>query len=368
METPAQLAPGYYVWEMPGKPIAVHLHLNVVDRLLAEVMRGFGAVPKRGAEVGGVLIGCVEPGDPSIVRIDDYEVIKCDYKFGPSYLFEDLAPFEGPCGRWAKDESRPTYAVGYFRSHTRDGFSLAAEDITLLDRFFPEPWNIALLVRPYGSKVSTAGFFFRENGEFQKSTPLEFPFRLRELTGGETPLRRSLNDRQPREREARQPTPVPLSEEEPAQGSAQAVPWWPQPSLPDPGMRSSRSRVRGWVWIPLSFIFLLLGVLLGLQTALSTMSKAPKNAARDFSLGLSVARSGDNLSVRWDREAPAIRGAERGVLDIEDGGLTKSVELDPAHLESGSLIYRNSSSNVKFRLVVFPGAQLSVTETAEWKP
>ena len=70
----------YFVWEVPGKPIRVHLHLEVVDRVAAEAMRGFGAVPKRGAEVGGVLIGTIEPGDPSIVRIEDFEPVECDYK------------------------------------------------------------------------------------------------------------------------------------------------------------------------------------------------------------------------------------------------------------------------------------------------
>ena len=57
METRTQDPAGYYVWEVPGQPVIVHLRLDVVDRLAAEVMRGFGAVPKRGAEVGGVLIG-----------------------------------------------------------------------------------------------------------------------------------------------------------------------------------------------------------------------------------------------------------------------------------------------------------------------
>jgi hypothetical protein len=59
MATRTQPPPGYYVWEVPGKPVAVHLHLDVLDRIASEVMRGFGAVPKRGAEVGGLLIGIV---------------------------------------------------------------------------------------------------------------------------------------------------------------------------------------------------------------------------------------------------------------------------------------------------------------------
>jgi hypothetical protein len=72
-----QGVPGYYVWQIPGKPVAVHLHLDVVDRILADVMRGFSAVPKRGAEVGGVLLGRIENGDRSIVYVEDFQSVAC---------------------------------------------------------------------------------------------------------------------------------------------------------------------------------------------------------------------------------------------------------------------------------------------------
>lgn len=51
--------PGTYTWEAPRKPQIVRLSLDAVDRMQQDVMRGFGAVPRRGAEVGGVLIGSV---------------------------------------------------------------------------------------------------------------------------------------------------------------------------------------------------------------------------------------------------------------------------------------------------------------------
>ncbi len=75
----------YYVWEAPDQAAIVHLHLDVVDRMLSEVMRGFGAVPKRGAEVGGLLIGTVEPGEgdaPALIRIEDFEQVPCEYRVG----------------------------------------------------------------------------------------------------------------------------------------------------------------------------------------------------------------------------------------------------------------------------------------------
>ena len=80
MDPSLQAVPGYYVWELPGKPVVVHLHLSVIDRMSAEVMRGFGAVPKRGAEVGGVMLGTIEQGAQTIVKVEDFEPVACDYK------------------------------------------------------------------------------------------------------------------------------------------------------------------------------------------------------------------------------------------------------------------------------------------------
>ena len=62
-------APGYYVREIPGSGLIVQLKLELVDRLLPEVMAGFGAVPRRGAEVGGILLGRLERGDRATVAI-----------------------------------------------------------------------------------------------------------------------------------------------------------------------------------------------------------------------------------------------------------------------------------------------------------
>src|SRR5690242_5734875 len=114
MEPATQGVP-YYVWEIPGQSVVVHVRIEVVDRIGADIMRGFGAVPKRGAEVGGVLVGTIEPGKVSIVRIEDFEAVPCSYTRGPSYLLteEERAQFDEVCQRL-----KP---VGYYRSHTRDG-------------------------------------------------------------------------------------------------------------------------------------------------------------------------------------------------------------------------------------------------------
>jgi hypothetical protein len=388
MAGPTQDAPGYYVWQVPGKSVVVHLHLDVIERLSSEVMRGFGAVPKRGAEVGGVLLGTIEQGgggdDPAIVRVEDFEPVECEYKRGPSYLFtdEEKDDFEDAVQRWQPDPSRTAYVVGFFRSQTREGMALAVEDIELLDEFFPDPENIALLIKPFGTKVSEAGFFFREDGAFPEVSPLEFPFRRRELTGEEPPPRRSMMERRPRNRGSRglpeRAAPTPISQFlEPAPEEVQPYRDYQEPEPIRPVLAGSayattlpsRSRFNASVWIPLSFVFLLFGVALGYMIALAS-GRPPKvsNDPQDFALGLSVARSDDNLVVKWDRMAPAIRAAAEGSLEIEENGVTKPVGLSSANLQSGSVVVQRPTHSVRFRLTVHPQAHLSLTESTEWRP
>ena len=358
METRTQDPAGYYVWEVPGQPVIVHVRLDVVDRLAAEVMRGFGAVPKRGAEVGGVLIGTTRPGVPAIVRIDDFEAVPCEYRRGPSYLFteEDGRDFEDCWNRLQPGSSPSAYAVGYFRSHTRDGFSLEAEDLELLDQFFPGPAMVGLLIKPYATRVSVGAFFVREHGDFPDKSPLEFPLRRRELLGEEAPVRRPLGDGRRTERPPR------AAEENPQTAFGFSEPAREAPPVPEP-VRAWR----GWVWLPLTFLFLLLGVALGYQLAQTMGARAAAAAAQDLSLSLSVKRNDANLSVTWNRFAPSVRAAEKGLLEIDDGGYTKPVSLDAAQLQNGNLIYHNATNAVRFRLTVYPQARVSVVETFEWK-
>jgi len=363
METRTQDPVGYYVWEVPGQSVVVHLRLDVVDRLAAEVMRGFGSVPKRGAEIGGFLIGTIRPGVPAIVRIDDFEPVACEYRRGPSYQFteEDDAALEEGWGRFQPSVSPSAYTVGYFRSHTRDGFSLGPEDLELLDRLLPGPAHVALLIKPYATKVSVGGFFVREHGEFPESTPLEFPLRRRELLGEEPATRRPLGAGQ------RPADAVTTSPEEPPQPAFRFASY--EPALPqDPEPASARSRrPRGWVWLPLIFLFMLLGAVLGYEWALTVGARAAAIGGQELSLSLSVKKSGDNLRVSWSRVSPAVRYAQRGLLEIDDGGYTRPVALDAAQLQNGSLIYRSVSDSVRFRMTVFPQARVSVVETLEWK-
>lgn len=369
--------PGSYLFEVPGKTVSINLSLDVVDRLQQDVMRGFGAVPKRGAEVGGILLGTVAQADRLIIGVDDYEMAPIEYKRGPSYQLSpaDLESFEAILDRLRTASGSDLKPVGFLRSHTREGAGLVQDDLDLLQRFFPDPNAIVLLIKPYATKVSTATFLIRDNGQFPRDAPVvEFPFRRRDLAPGEdTPPKRA----KPKEDSVPPPRRAATTRAGDAlsilrydgQGAGEsnvAAPSYAESpeARRDPGKENTQS---GWVWVPLSFIFLLLGVLLGFQAALTLRPQSAAGNSDPFNLQLNVSKEGDNLNVRWDRQARAVRSALRGVLVIVDGVYNKTVELDPSQLQTGTVVYRHNSGEVRFRLEVYPRERDTIIETVDWK-
>ncbi|MGA2595641.1 MAG: hypothetical protein ABSH09_01385 [Bryobacteraceae bacterium] len=370
-ETEVIQAPGVYLWEPPGKTFAVRLSFDVVDRMLQDVMRGFGAVPKRGAEVGGVLLGRVGKGEKTIVTIDDFETVPIAYKRSPSFLLsdEDAKAFDGVVQRTRNGADPLLRPVGYFRSHTREGVGLGPEDAALMAQHFPEPDSVALIVRPFASRVSQAGFYFKENGQFPAGLPLlEFPFRRRELDPDSPPPSRAARpaDRHPLgSSPGEQREHKPLGYEPPAGVQRGPTPGFDDAASGYASENKPKSR-NGWVWVPLSFIFLLLGVLLGFQAALSMRPQLPAGSNEPYNLSVTVTQNGGNLQIKWDRQALAIRTAQKGLLTIEDGTYTKPVPLNASELQSGSVVYPPQSKQVRFRLDVSVSARDVVSESVEW--
>ncbi len=357
-----------FVWESPDHATEIHLQLDVVDGILYECMRGLGAVPKRGAEVGGVLLGtAVQDGGVRRVTVDGFEAVPIEYRHGPSYLLsqDDDRLFNQTMLRLHGGEAQR--ALGFFRANTRDEMVLTADDIALLDRYFPEPGAIALMIRPYATKLSTAGIFFRREGLFEPGVPPsgEFPFRRKELLeeskqeaepgGPKTPYRPFATPEPERTAPVAPAPPAPLRTR--AAGLAA-----PQPVRIAPGAPTAKPNTR-WVWAPLSFIFLVIGVLLGFQAALSVRGPV----SDPFDLGLSVTRTGDALTLHWNRGSAAIRQAKRGVVYIDEGQRHNSHDLLPDDLQNGTVMYPTSGSQVRFRLQVFTSDRDSVSETLDWR-
>ena len=215
-------------------------------------------------------------------------------------------------------------------------------------------------MKPFATKPGVAGFFVRENGVFPAATPLEFPFRRWEMTGEEPPRRAPMQERKRREREPERERGFRTAPRKSAAAAPASAPYYrifsaePKEPPKEPPEEPRAPKSRTGMWLVACFVFLLLGVLLGYEALRIT---APQRGASDFALSLAVERTGENLTVRWNPNARAILSASSGVLEIDDGGETKRVDLDRANLSNGSLVYRNASDKVHFRLVVYLDAR-----------
>src|SRR5215469_3283521 len=149
-----------------------------MDRLDREVVESFRSLEARGAEIGGLLLGTVQESSPFEVFIQSYKVVPSEYKRGPLYklsprdleLFEDV--LEQGVGGGAMQ------IVGFFRSHTRKGLGLDPEDVAIFDKFFPKQYQVALLAKPFATKLTAGAIFIREGRSLRsESSYKEFHFR-----------------------------------------------------------------------------------------------------------------------------------------------------------------------------------------------
>jgi hypothetical protein len=388
---PVESVREFYHWLPAEKPFSVQVNFDAIDRIHVEVMRGFGAVRRRGAEVGGLLLGTIIPGHEPIVTIYDFEAVPCEYAMGPSYLLSenDLQKFQQLLDYWSPSAGRDMYAVGFFRSHTREGLEAAPEDLKLFEEHFSDPASVLLLVKPFASKSSIGGFLFREDGEIRSTTPyLEFPFRSRDLGAKTSGLPPALQ-RQPdfhsepqiAQNTIEQTTPVPANhhrhdpEPPPRSVAPDHRETNPIPTVvarPDRGpmfadFHPTPSRWRSKAgWILFSVALIVFGSVVGYQYA-DGKSGSVSSAADPYALNLTATRADENVVVKWDRTSLAVRNGWRGLLTITEGEDSKIVQMDVPQLQNGSVLYRHLAPEIRFKLEVFLKEQRSVVETLTFR-
>ncbi|MBV8897913.1 MAG: energy transducer TonB [Acidobacteriaceae bacterium] len=69
-------------------------------------------------------------------------------------------------------------------------------------------------------------------------------------------------------------------------------------------------------------------------------------------LNLRVEGQGDRVLLSWNRRNSIVRTASGAILRINDGPRSRDVQLDPAQVENGAVLYRPTSDDVSFRLEV----------------
>lgn len=357
----------FYVWEVPEKEISIHLSLGVIDGLNRALESASRSGPMRGSEIGGVLLGRTKSDGKLKVIVEQFEPVPCEYASGPSYYLseQDKLVLEATLAKWAPASGKLIGVVGFYRSHTRKDLFLSDHDLALISDYLPDPANVFLLVKPFTTRASIAGFFFREGDHIRHtSSYLEFPFERSALGVGDPKPRASNPERQNvapvsevSQSDERSSCGTVLATEDPLQPVTEEEDVGLVPAIvPPPRVRS------GKFWFALAAIPALFLAFFALRIV--RPSRPPAAALRaDGSLALAVSQSQNQLHVTWNRNSAAISSARKANLEITDGDYRKNLELDGKQVQKGSVVYSRITDDVNLRLKVFTERGHMVSET-----
>jgi len=278
------------------------------------------ALPHGGMEIGGVLFGTRTEASVCILA---ERPLACEHALGPTFT---LSAEDGARLRKLLDEGRAQglEPVGWYHSHTRSEVFLSAQDVEIHNRYFPESWQVALVVRPHILQPVRAGFFFREPDGSIHSDSSYREFVLEPLKKAPTP--KSTQDTPP------YTTPVRDSIE--------------QTALAPRGRRPFRKWLR---WAAIAFgLAAFSAVLFPLRTDWSRALAA----VRSNPVSLAAYDLDGQLQIHWNQAAEAVRAAESGTLEIVDAGGKTAMVLDKQQLRSGTVSYTRYGARVDVRLVL----------------
>ena len=363
-------------WSQASRNFAIHIPPEVIGLLATESLIAFKRVPRRGLEIGGILLGRTEVGeDITTFWIEGFQPIESEHRSGPSYVLSDS---DFPRLQAALVDNG-TASIGIYRSQTRSAqLAVQQQDIDLFARCFDSGDALFLMLAPMPGK---AAFFYRAEGELQCVHEFALVSSLTSMThrAGRTSSQVKLLRPQSSGSQAEPLNGVgqmDFPEQEIAlNGSVQSLEQHP-PSREVTTANSPAHRL--WRTVTGHAPGKVLGEWLGRRTnaekgawglaaaialvlTLSVLSyslrrpSAPNPPPPPQYLQLSVDRAGTSLRLHWDPNSSALRGGARAILHIQDGGQESDRNLAPSEFRAGSIAYEPKSSEVTFRLDLYSG-------------
>ena len=358
-------------WKVPQCPFTIEYSLRALDDIRLAVMDAFFSLPRGGAEIGGILLG--QRLRRRLV-IEDYLPLDCEHVSGPSFVLsprdrDALAELLASAER-DPDGLRP---VGWYHSHTRSEISLSEADLGLHQRYFPEPWQVALVLKPHTFRPARAAFFFREQDGKIHGTAAYQEFELAPLPVRPVPEGVALatesapSPRPPRGPDPREPAIAVVAEAAPPGPAPPAAPA-PEASapqtaeLPLPSFLAPPAAPKShWFLVTaLAIAVCLAAAAVGYQTRdlwLPRLTAAIWPAPPLF-IGINTSDSDGQLQIQWDGNSPVVRRATDAILEIDDGSVRQQIQLDARHLQAGMITYSRQGTRVDIKLaILLPGGQ-----------
>jgi hypothetical protein len=307
-----------------------------MDHVRAYACEGLLRLSQGGRDVGGVLFGTRLPEG---IRILAWRPITCEYSDGDtlrlSYRDRMNLAVEFEAAR-TNPELKGFRPVGWFVSHPRGEVAMTAEDLETFSNFFPESWQVTLVMHPIEGGRAQAGFFARETDGNVRSEASYKNFVL-EPVHARPEVSETVPESTPVPAPVRVSPAAAVRTSEPEPATLEAPVFRTDPPLP------TRDR---WLWaIP---ILLALGIAGWLLYQRQMPAHPPRLAFRIS------ASNGRTAQLEWDPNSSAIRASSRGQLDITDGGKTLQVQLTSDQLHAGRTTYIAQSGDASFEFIVYP--------------
>ena len=302
---------------------------ELLEQIRLAVMEAFFAIPRGGLEIGGVLFGRYGEGK---LQIEAFRMVACEHAAGPSFTLSeaDHVRLRDLLNAAVAEGLHP---VGWFRSRTRSEISLSDADAALHDKYFREPWQVVLVLRPEVTRPMRAGFFFREGG-----VCVSCPEFVVEPWGGS-----------------------PTSPTCPVPDAVQAGPVGNLPHMPELKFLTAAASVSAPpAFSRVLWVSALLVSLTGAGLAAHRYLEV-KTPERESYL-LEALDRGGQLQLTWDHGARPIRAARHATLEITDGPERLSTDLPAAQVQRGSFYYARQTERVDIRLTVIEANGRSTEE------
>jgi periplasmic protein TonB len=351
----------FFVLKLTTLGLTIQIGLSLIEDLGFATIEALKSVPKRGLEIGGILLGRFDAARSAIL-IEDHEPVDSEHLHGPSWLLspKDQSLFRHTLHRLRDRSPHQLQPVGFYRSQTRDSLSFNDQDNTIMREMFNDAFNsepaLCMLVKPSLAEPSMAQIGMMtvvSPGEDLLQPVGVFPFHAGVLREGDFQL-------------VEGSPPVITPAEPPPQPPPQPV----QP-VAVPAPQQPRRIPLTAMLLSIAAGILLCAFLVVRSRPANTPAPVPTPPAATALAPVTVQNNAVLLNVKqqdgaatlsWNHDAPTIKGADYALLMIEDGRHREQLHLNKTELEAGRLVYIPRSRDISFHLQLFAQSR-STTES-----
>jgi TonB family protein len=316
-----------YKCSFPGCPVPVSIHISLIETLQ-------GIVHSESGNRQGIL-----HGQPSAVG-----AVAESSQALPVFGMEEMR-------RAIAEAHQPV--VGFYRIREGNSLELTPDEVDIGVTLFARPGSVILLIERRATGPE-ANFFFLEHGAYLNLPLLEFPLDVARLTEREAQrVRRNVG-------------------EEAVRAAAELPPPASGPGSPPTAANGVPAPARGAA-IRLWMVAIVILVAIAASFSAAFFIYRPHNRVvsagaavstpSDSRTSLRAERQGEDLKIIWDLNSPEVAGATSGVLDIDDGGMTRRIPMTADQVRFGSLLYTPVSEQVSVRLTALKDNQTTKQES-----